>query len=253
MHFSSQSADFHARPAEREWAGVAAGLTVVVSAWAGLLLSFILIIVLGSVLIFWRDDHPWLTQAVFWTLFSYYAGCVLALSAGMCMYSRAPVESGGRRYAQAAVALVGAGLASTVIWLFWHPLRFWVGPLPLLRWLVLAVDLTVLTIWTSAAFAWSLFLSAVATHFEQVNLSRQARAFAVAFAAAAGCGVVSIVMGHFGIAQASLDEIIAGVALVSLVALYGWMFGLLESVRSLVRQVDGSKITTFGRELERSN
>jgi hypothetical protein len=235
MEFEGQSTDFPARAAEGDWAGVAAGLTWIVSAWAALLMSFILFIVLGSLLIFWREDHPWLAQVIFWTLFSYYACCALALLAGMCMCCRVPVESGGRRYAQAAVALVGAGLVLTAAWSFWNPLHYWVTPPALIRWLLLAIDLTVLTIWISAVFAWSLFLSAVATHFEKLNLRRQARAFAVAFAAAAGCGVVSILMGHFGIAQGSLNRVVGGVVL-SLVVLYGWMFGLLESVRLLVRQ-----------------
>jgi hypothetical protein len=70
MQSSDQIADFHARAAEREWAGVATGLALVVSAWGALLLSFIPIIVLGSFLIFWRDEQPWLVPATFWTLFS---------------------------------------------------------------------------------------------------------------------------------------------------------------------------------------
>jgi hypothetical protein len=246
MQFSDQSADFHARAAEREWAGVAAGLAWVVSAWAALLMSFILIIVLGSVLIFWRADQPWLTQAIFWTLFSYYACCVLALLAGMCMCCRAPVESGGRRYAQAAVALVGAGLVLTAVWFFWDPLHYWVAPRALIRWLLLAVDLTVLTVWISAVFAWSQFLSAVATHFGRLNLSRQACAFAIAFAAAAGCGVVSIVMTHFGISREAFDPAVLGAAGLTLVVLYSWMFVLLDSVRALVRQAGASSKSRVG-------
>jgi len=236
MQFPGQSADVPAGAAGGDWAGVAAGLTWVASAWAALLMSFILIIVLGFVLIFWREDHPWVASVIFWTLFVYYACCVLGLVTGMCMCCRAPVESGGRRYAQATVALVGAGLVLTAVWLFWNPLHYWVAPVALIRWLLLAIDFTVLTIWISAMFAWSLFLSAVATFFEKHDLSRQARAFAVAFAAAAGCGVVSVVMRHFGIAGESLDMMLTGVTLVSLVGLYGWMFGLLESVRLLLRQ-----------------
>jgi hypothetical protein len=220
--------------ADPRWRSVAAGLKLVLMACVGLMLSFGLFIALASCVILWRERHPWLVPLTFVTLCLCCVACAALCLAGMALCCRVPIETGGRRLAQAALVSLVVGLVMFLSWQVYDPLRYWFPPQPYryaVRWALLIFEVGTVLVLAAAAMTWGLFIAALAGHLGAGDLCRNARRFAIFSAVWSGSVTAHVWFDYMQLSEHPVGLAIIVFMSVGAMASYGWLILLLELTR----------------------